>query len=85
MRHGTGRIDGDGMIWMDESCAKDNRRDMSLARGPQAHDEAFAAGINLSLVGVGDNRRIKQRSRSDGIFHREIRTQQESVCSTKMV
>ena len=56
---------------VDDSRAEDDRRQMAFADGTQAHEESNAPGRYTFLNHGGDDRRIEEGDRLDGVFHRE--------------
>ena len=59
------------------SLTKLNRRNMTLARRPQAHDEPQFPSRQSALVRMRHNRRIEQRRRLQSILPREYRPDQQ--------
>ena len=70
-------FDLDGMIRMDQAGTKDDRREVAFARRAQAPDESQAAVGYVRLIRMGYDGRIEQGCRGDGVFHREIGTDQQ--------
>ena len=52
---------------------------MAFAHSPQAEDESKFPCVQVCLIRVRNDRRIKQRCRFYGIFSREIGAQDESA------
>ena len=62
---------------MIDAGAENDRRDMSLAGGPQAHQKPNGALRNVVLHDRGDDRRIEQRDRLEGVVHREVSAEKQ--------
>ena len=71
------RVDHHVVVRRQRAGAENDTADVALASGPQAHDEPRVAVADAALVGVRDDRRVEQRRRIDGVFHRQVRPGQE--------
>ena len=63
----------------DEAFAKFDRREVALAGGAQAHDEAQGTGRDIFLVRVRNDRGIEQRRRLQAVFAHEVGADQQSL------
>ena len=66
------RIELDGSVGIDDTRSELDRRHMSLADGPQTHDEPDSACGDTGLVGCDHDRRVAQRRRLDRVLVREV-------------
>ena len=63
----------------DEALAKLDRREVALAGGAQAHDEAQGAGRDTFLRRVRDDRGIEQRRRLQAVLAHEVGADQQRL------
>jgi hypothetical protein len=64
-------------LCVDDATAKAERRDVPFSGGPHAENEPPRPRWNPTLIGVPHERRIKQGRRLDGVFLREVGTDQQ--------
>src|SRR5690349_14833349 len=55
-----GRIDGDAAVRIDDTRAESDGRNVPLARGPQAQDEAERTGQQIRLIRVGNDGGVEE-------------------------
>ena len=78
----AGRVDTDPAIGVDQAPAEDDRRDVPLAGGTQAHEEADRAWWHVGLIHRRDDRRVEQGGRLDRVLHREAGADQPPLSIT---
>ena len=65
---GGNRVECEVAVDADEAFAKFDRREVALAGGAQAHDEAKRTGRDTLLIRVRDDRGVEQRRRLQAVF-----------------
>ena len=76
---GGDRVKCEVAVDADEAAAKLDRREVALAGGAQAHDEAQGAGRHAVLGRVRDDRRIEQRRRLQAVLAHEVGADQQRL------
>ena len=71
------RVESHRAVSRGDARAKGDRRDVSLAGGAQAEDEAQFPGGEPGLVGGGHDARVEESAGFEGIFVGEIRTDEK--------
>ena len=74
------RVECHSAIGAENSRVKNDRRNMTLANGPKAHNEAQRSQRQFGLVWMWDDRWIEQSAGLKGILHREISAGQKPAC-----
>ncbi len=74
---GSRFVEPDAGVGIENAGAKLDRRQMSLAHGPQAHDEALRAARETALVRRRHDRRVEQCCGLDRVLVREVGADQQ--------
>jgi hypothetical protein len=73
------RVDDDFLAAGDRPGAEDDRTDVPLAGGPQAHDELDRPRAGAALVRVRHDRGVEQGGGVDAVLHRQVRPGQQAA------
>ena len=72
-------VDRDARVGIEHAGAKLDRRQMALAHGTQAHDEAHRAARKAALIRRRHDRWVEQRSGLDRVLVREVGPDQQAA------